>query len=241
MPLTLRSNGWHPSSGHRWWTNWGLNISYPWPTTHRPMDRESEPTRPWNTSATGKTIVPLAQFAFNSSKSAKGKSPFYANYGFEQTAIPEPKNMQILAQRSRMDTERLRELQKELASDLDFINAKSAIYYNKKRSEGPDLKEGDLVYLLRKNIKTTRPSSKLDHTKLGPFQIEKAHGKLTYRLKLPKDMRIHPVFHISLLEPAPPSAKPVTMSKASWPSPPSLSGTLQAHNDGDESKTFGRV
>jgi hypothetical protein len=76
-------------------------------------------------------------------------------------------------------------------------------YANRKRSEGPDLKKGDLVYLLRRNIKTKRPCDKLDYTKLGPYRIKEKLGPVTYQLILPQTMRIHPVFHVSLLEPAP--------------------------------------
>jgi hypothetical protein len=65
-----------------------------------------------------------------------------------------------------------------------------------------------MVYLLRRNIKTKRPSDKLDHTKLGPFKIIKKLGPVTFKLEMPEGMRIHPVFHISLLEPAPKNAKP---------------------------------
>ena len=45
------------------------------------------------------------------------------------------------------------------------------MYYNKKHSVGPTLKKGDKVYLLQKNVVTKRPSDKLDHKKLGPFEI----------------------------------------------------------------------
>ena len=68
----------------------------------------------------------------------------------------------------------------------------------------PQLKKGDKVYLLTANIKTKRPSKKLDHVKVGPFFIEEAKGPVNYRLQLPKDTKIHPVFHVSLLEPADP-------------------------------------
>ena len=58
-----------------------------------------------------------------------------------------------------------------------------------------------MVYLLRKNIKTKRLNDKLDYTKLEPFRIEKKFGPVTFRLIIFKGMRIHLIFHISLLEP----------------------------------------
>jgi hypothetical protein len=72
---------------------------------------------------------------------------------------------------------------------------------------GPSFKEGDKAYLIRRNIKTKWPSDKLDYKKLGPFPISQVISKTNYRLSLPKTMRIHPVFHISLLEPAHPNAE----------------------------------
>jgi len=52
-----------------------------------------------------------------------------------------------------------------------------------------------------RNIKTRRPSKKLDRKNHGPFQIEKIVSPLAVRLMLPRKWKIHNVFHISLLEP----------------------------------------
>jgi hypothetical protein len=84
----------------------------------------------------------------------------------------------------------------------------SAIYYNQKHSVGPTLKEGDKAYLLRKNIVTKRLSDKLDHKKLGPFKIAKIKSLVNYCLKLPKTIKIYPVFYVSLLKPAPLGSPP---------------------------------
>jgi hypothetical protein len=46
-----------------------------------------------------------------------------------------------------------------------------AKYYDAKRSRGLDLKEGDKVWLLYKNFKSRQLSKKLDHIRLGPFEI----------------------------------------------------------------------
>jgi len=60
---------------------------------------------------------------------------------------------------------------------------------------------GDLVMLSGGNIKTRRPSKKLDHKNHGPFQIEKIVSPLAVHLTLPRKWKIHNVVHVTLLEP----------------------------------------
>ena len=62
---------------------------------------------------------------------------------------------------------------------------------------------GDQVLLAAKNLRQLRPSKKLADRHLGPFEIIGiigTHGQ-AYKLRLPSSYRIHPVFHVSLLEP----------------------------------------
>jgi hypothetical protein len=95
----------------------------------------------------------------------------------------------------------LKVFHEKLAADLVFFTKKAILYYNRHCSIEPMLKEGDKVYLIRRNIQTKQPSTKLDHKKLGLFKIKRVAGLVNYELVLPKTMNIHPVFHISLLEP----------------------------------------
>ena|SRR5947209_4863169 len=71
---------------------------------------------------------------------------------------------------------------------------------NIKRFNGLTLSEGDLVYLIRKNIKIKRPSLKFNYIKLGPFRIKEKKGLITFILNLLKDMKIYLTFYISLLK-----------------------------------------
>jgi len=64
----------------------------------------------------------------------------------------------------------------------------------------PNFQVGDQVWLNSRNIHTTRPAKKLDYKKLGPFKILEKVNNRSYRLDLPKSYKIHPVFHVSLLE-----------------------------------------
>jgi len=53
-------------------------------------------------------------------------------------------------------------------------------YYNRRRSPAPVFQPGDRVYLDVSDIKTTRPSPKLSHHRLGPFEIKCQVGPLAY-------------------------------------------------------------
>ena len=73
--------------------------------------------------------------------------------------------------------------------------------YDHHKKPDPNLKSGDMVWLLPRNIHTTRPSKKLDWKKIGPFKITSKIGSNAYKLDLPPSMRIYNTFHNSLLEP----------------------------------------
>jgi hypothetical protein len=74
-----------------------------------------------------------------------------------------------------------------------------ALYYNKTRKEK---KYGvrDMVYLSTAYLPTIRASKKLEAKYIGPFKITKVVNDAAYILELPKEMKVHPTFHISLLE-----------------------------------------
>src|SRR5437868_4833140 len=95
--------------------------------------------------------------------------------------------------------------------DIKFFAKRVVVYTNRKHLGGLKLKERDKVYLLRQNIKTKRPSSKLDHKKLGLFKIKWKTRLVNYKLDLLASMRIHLVFYILLLELAPPNTKTVIL------------------------------
>ena len=67
----------------------------------------------------------------------------------------------------------------------------------------PILNIGDKVFLHVEFICMTRPSRKLVDKYLGPFEIIGVAGPASFVLQLPNGMHhMHPVWHISQLEPA---------------------------------------
>jgi hypothetical protein len=151
-------------------------------------------------------LLPTAQLTYNStSTSTTGISPFFANYGYNPSTSLRARRMVKVAERAKVTVKKLKDLHQKLTRDIEWISLRSSIYYNSKRLEGPRLREGNQIYLLRRNVKTTRPSDKLNHKKLSSFKIVRNIKGVNFELQLPPTIKIHPVFHISLLEPADPN------------------------------------
>ena len=149
------------------------------------------------------TLLPMAEFAYNNSVTmGNGISPFYANYGLHPRAIDPPAiNEEPVNPASTVYAHWMKTVHEESRLGLEAAQERMRRYTDPARKEPPAYQVGDLVMLSGRNIKTRRPTKKLDHKNHGPFQIEKMVSPLAARLTLPRKWKIHNVFHVSLLEP----------------------------------------
>lgn len=149
--------------------------------------------------------LPLAEFAANDTVSETTTvTPFFANYGFNPRLGFEP--VQPADRPAARDAEkfaaRMQEINDYLRSEMLTARAQYEEQANRKRRPARRYQVGQEVWLDARNIKTLRPAKKLDWKNCGPFKIDKIVSPWAYRLKLPESMKIHPVFHVSLLRPA---------------------------------------
>ena len=144
--------------------------------------------------------LPIAEFAFNSHEhSSTGYSPFYLMYGFEpQFHVPMLPTSVPTADERR---EELRQAREDATAALTLTAERMKEYYDRYVREAPELKEGQKVWLDTKNFRVPGVSRKLVDRYAGPYPIKRKVGNLAYELKLPKDLALHPVFHVSLLLP----------------------------------------
>ena len=144
----------------------------------------------------------MAQLALNNKISDTTKyTPFFSNFGKNPNLFLERREGPN-AQQALKDILDIKLIYQRLSANIRISRPAIAKNANKRRKRSPQLKEGDKVYLLIKNLKTKRPSKKLDYVKVGPFLIKRIKGPNNYKLQLLPDARIYPVFYISLLEPA---------------------------------------
>ena len=154
------------------------------------------------------SLLPLAEFAYNNTThSAIQVSPFFANKGFHpKLEVSLDSVSSDVAYTTAAD---LKELHEYLRKQIGItITQYQAATINRKLPI-PTFKVGDRVWLDSRNIKTKRPSKKLDHRRLGPYPVIEQISTHAVRLGLPLALQqIHPVFHVSLLEPETPSVIP---------------------------------
>ena len=159
------------------------------------------------------SLLPLAEFAYNNAPNdSTGVSPFFANKGYHpQLAIhPERNVASARAREYAVDLGDLHEFLKDNIRQAQVRYQKSA---DANRLPAPDYKIGDAAYVKAQFFRTTRPSKKLSDKYLGPYKIIAQPSRASFTLHLPPEFRaVHPVYHVSMLEPAPPSNIPGRVS-----------------------------
>ena len=105
---------------------------------------------------------------------------FKVNYGYKLRILLILRQAKKTSTDAKERIEEIMELYKNLRNMAKMVQECMKKYYDKKRSEGLALKEGDKVWLLYKNFKSRRLSKKLDHEKLGPFKIVEKILKVIY-------------------------------------------------------------
>ena len=123
-------------------------------------------------------------------------SPFILNYGQQPRSsyAQKPKHRNPAALEF---IEEMKSTQQVAKSALKMAAYDMKHFHDRKVRPPVKYQPGDLVLLEATNIRTERPSKKLNDKCYGPFQIIKKEGLASYHLKLDKTWRnIHPVFHV---------------------------------------------
>ena len=147
----------------------------------------------------------MAEFADNNAiSSTTGLTPFFANKKYHPRMSFEPDSTLYASTRERLQAAKAEDITGTMRNILEYVTDKSKIakeamieQVNKHRKD-VSYQVGDRMFLSSKNIKTARPSSKLEDKMLGPFETKKI-VETSYQLDLSATMRTHDVFHPSLL------------------------------------------
>src|SRR5882724_2277276 len=126
-------------------------------------------------------------------------TPFFANKGFHRKL--EVSLEPVVSDTAQKVATDLKELHLYLHGQVSCALKQYKVHSTSRCLPIPPFKVGDTVWLDSWNIQTTHPLKKLDHHFLGPFLIIEKVSSHAFQLGLSLALlRIHPIFHVSLLQ-----------------------------------------
>ena len=152
-------------------------------------------------SALWPRYLKAAEFAINNSVHAvTGFTPFFLNYS-RNPRVPFDQHITIYEKSPPADRKgnALYEKLSQARQAIQKAQQRTAEYYNRNR-EDRQYQVNQLVWLSTEHMRCTEPRKTVKRW-CGPFPIEQVVNRLAVRLNLPPTMRMHDVFHVSLIKP----------------------------------------
>jgi hypothetical protein len=173
------------------------------------------------------SLLPIVAAAINNRDAAStGLSPFFFTHGYHIDPIglddvEEPQSTLLPEKAGETFVNRLRDATDWTQSAIAMAQEEQQNQANKLRQAAPVYKQGDQVWLNLRNVRSQRPSKKLDwlHAKYTVKEVPTPH---TVRLSVPSG--IHPIFHVELIRPAASDPFPSQIVDDSQPPPMQVDG-----------------
>ena len=139
-------------------------------------------------------------------------TPFYTNYR-RHPESQNPQRSEVMNSASHAYAHWIAGALDRGKKALEAARERMTKYADTKRTPPPAYKVGDAVMLSTTHLILKRPSGKLDHKLIGPFQIQQLISPTVVRLTLPHKWKTHPTFHVAEVEPFVQGNRPVDYKK----------------------------
>src|ERR1700720_4129815 len=172
------------------------------------MDKLNEQIRLWNS-------ICICTATTNSA--TMGISPFFANKEYHPN-ITVHSELEVTSAKAKEFAVNLDDLHQELRTQISEAQKCYQGPMDSCRSAAPDFKISNFAFVKATFLRTTRPYKKLSEKNLRPFEIIAQVGRLSFTLRLPEQLwAVHPVFHVSQLEP---TTRNIIPNRVQPPPPP---------------------